>query len=521
MEGSASGEEPLGERHILDQNLVKLARVTRSILAGERVSSDSRVPGGRTGLNLDVDTVLQRLVEGGRDLVLVDEASFLREPAGPSRPSNDTEPRGSLDLPVVTGGELFGQLRLTRRDGTDFTAAERALISVLTATAGIAIENARLFQDERRRQEWLATAAEVTRTLLADPTLDPLDLVVSRVRELADADLVGIVLAVDHGARLRVAAAAGRHAERLHGATCPVEHTLTGLVLERGVAFRSPHGDPTEYVDRALLLSECDLEVGPAIGLPLAGADRRPGVLWVVREAGRSPFTDLDESLVAMFGEQVSIAWQVADARETRVRAELIGDRSRIARDLHDHVIQRLFAAGLTLHSVAPRAGEVGGRIDQVVIELDEVIKQIRSSIFQLTPAADGLRAAALRVVDDVGASLGFAPRVAFDGPVDTRGTEDLVNDVTAVLREALTNVAKHAGATSTDVVVRADAGALEVRVTDNGRGLVNPTRASGLRNMRERAEAREGSLTVEASPEGKGTTLAWRVPVPRTEPTP
>jgi signal transduction histidine kinase len=240
-------------------------------------------------------------------------------------------------------------------------------------------------------------------------------------------------------------------------------------------------------------------------------------VLWVARTKHERPFSASDEEMLTTFANQASVAWELADARAARARVVLLEDRARIARDLHDHVIQRLFAAGLGLQALAMRAGDAGDAIEAVVDELDDVIKQIRSAIFQLRPTPGGMRGAILDVVGEVRSTLGFEPHVVFDGPVDNLATGDLLNDVTAVVREALSNVAKHAEATATDVVVEARAHQLRVLVNDNGRGLSEVTRSSGLSNMQARAESRSGELVVGVPADGVGTSVEWRVPLPRS----
>ena len=197
----------------------------------------------------------------------------------------------------------------------------------------------------------------------------------------------------------------------------------------------------------------------------------------------------------------------------------MLEDRDRIARDLHDHVIQRLFAAGLSVQSLSARTDDLAAtaRLDRLVSDLDDIIGQIRTSIFHLQAgeAGDpGLRVAVLAVVEQVAPVLGFVPAVRFAGPVDTLVHGTVIGEIEAVSREGLTNVAKHAQASQVSVEVSADRGWLSVRISDDGVGMKQPVRTSGLGNLKQRAESRGGSLTIEARPSG-GTLLTWTIPIP------
>jgi signal transduction histidine kinase len=204
--------------------------------------------------------------------------------------------------------------------------------------------------------------------------------------------------------------------------------------------------------------------------------------------------------------------------RSAEEHVRLLEDRERIARDLHDHVIQRLFAAGMALEATMARSDDrdVNERITRVVGDLDDTIRQLRSVIFDLQdrgPAPTGLRARMLDVIADARPALGHDPRVRFEGPVDTLG--DAVSDhMLGVLREALSNVGRHAGAACTDVFVGANAQELVLEVTDDGRGIADASSGGrGLRNLEDRATELGGSFAIGPAP-GGGTRLRWRVPL-------
>ncbi|MEO8749448.1 histidine kinase [Dermatophilaceae bacterium Sec6.4] len=232
--------------------------------------------------------------------------------------------------------------------------------------------------------------------------------------------------------------------------------------------------------------------------------------------------------MATTFANHAAVALELADARADQQRVILLEDRDRIARDLHDHVIQRLFASGLTLQSLASGLGSDprGDRLSRVVTDIDDTIRQIRTSIFKLRgPLAAGtadLRTQLFDVTAQVASLLGFEPRVSFAGPVDAVVPTEAFDDLGAVLREALTNTARHAQADQVDVDISATATEVSIEVTDNGIGMGRTTRASGLKNLRERAERRGGELVI-TSPlphphidhHPGGTNLRWAIPLP------
>jgi signal transduction histidine kinase len=219
-----------------------------------------------------------------------------------------------------------------------------------------------------------------------------------------------------------------------------------------------------------------------------------------------------------MFAGQVALALELADSQARRDQLALIDERDRIARDLHDHVIQRLFAIGLALQNAsADLPGQVGERLRAGVDDLDETIKQIRATIYRLTgpivASRTSLRSRAAQLIEDVEPVLGFRPSLKLEGAIDFGISEDVAHDCIAVLREALSNVARHAHATATDVTIAADAEAITLEVSDDGRGMGETKRRSGLANLRARAELRAGSLTVDGRA-GGGTRLVWTIPM-------
>lgn len=420
-----------------------------------------------------------------------------------------------LGVPIRVRDEVFGNLYLTNATSGHFDEDDEALASALAATAAVAIENARLFHASRHRQLWLAAAADLTRDVLAVTDQSPFQRLVETVRRLADVDVVTLVLPVDGGTSMEVTAGAGEGTGALLGRRLPVAGSWAQPVFATGEALRVANASERGVDGPELPFA---LSVGPAMLLPLTGARGVRGVVMVGRRHGRRRFTDTDLENGCTFATHASLALELADARRDQEQMSLLEDRTRIARDLHDHVIQALFAAGMTVQGVATGLDDDGraAMLDKVVDTLDLAVKQIRTSIFQLRPRADAansLRAAVLAVVSDVVPALGFEPHVSFEGPVDAVSDASLSEDVRAVVREALTNTAKHARASTAGVRLHASASGFQVMISDDGVGITGDRR-SGLANLQGRAARRGGILLVNAPAPDSGTTLLWSVPL-------
>lgn len=454
--------------------------------------------------------LLGLLIEDPHPIRLVDLKTHARSVGFPE---GHPPMRGFIGVPVRVRQEIFGNLYLTRVDERPFTADDEELVQALAATAGVAIENARLFESAGRRQDWLKSSTEVTRQLLSGMG-DSLQTIARTVCELARAELVAVVQVSEDGQSLEVTTAQGNDADRVIGVKYSIAGTLSEHVLNTGtpLRLRNPY-DAEETVGRTLHLAGLT-RVGPVMVLPLAGVEGVRGTLVVTRLPEAGPFADSDVEMAASYANQASIAWELADARRDQQRVLLLEDRARIARDLHDHVIQQLFAAGIKIQATASHVGGGDGQtLEGVVDNIDQAIRQIRTSIFQLSPREGGLRSAILDVVGEFRSTLGFSPHVGFEGPVDTISNPELASDVTAVVREALSNIARHANATRVDLVVRVVSEDLVLTVSDNGTGLGTPDRRSGLSNLESRAEARGGTLTLSEGADAVGTTLEWQVP--------
>jgi signal transduction histidine kinase len=421
-----------------------------------------------------------------------------------------------LGVPLRVRDDVYGSLYLTgKQDGGEFDEEDEALVVALASAAGVAIDNARLYEEARRQEHWLRASGEVTRRLLSGtPTPEVLDLVTEQALEMSGADLVALALPTADGQRLLNTHAAGEGADRARGLVLPASASLSGAILVSGEAVVLENFSKDERVNPA---AREHMPLGPAILVPMGAPGNVRGVLTVGRNPGSLPLPPSAADMVGTFAAQAGIALELAEHRDDAERLAVLQDRDRIARDLHDLVIQRLYATGMSLQGALPMIAhtEPVDRVSGAVDSLDETIREIRSAIFSLqsssAPKPSGLRARVLEVVEEMTAPLGFAPSLRLMGPLDEEVSGEAGEQLLGALREALSNVARHAAASKAEVIV--DVGPdLRLRVSDNGRGLGGSSRRSGLANLSERAGQLGGELVLGTGGDG-GTELEWRVP--------
>lgn len=437
------------------------------------------------------------------------------DPRSSGFPAGHPPMRSFLGVPIRVRDQVFGNLYLSERlDGLPFSSADEQVVTALAATAGVVVMNARLYGESRLRQRWLAASEEITRQLLSGEGEEPLLLVARAVHEVAAADVVTVALPTGDARRLMVEVAIGMGAQQLTAVSFAVDDSFAGDALRTGESRRIDEIEVTEY---PLHLSRA-VDVGAALVVPLVGFGRVRGALTVGRVRGRAGFSSADLDMVTVFANHAAIALELDDARTDQQRVALLEDRDRIARDLHDHVIQSLFAIGLSTQSVAASmaAGPQRDRLAASVEDIDATIRQIRTSIFQLAgpllPERATLRARLLAIVLDLERALGFRPTVEFLGPIDFVVDAAIAEDLVAVCREGLSNVARHARASAVQVVLSAAADQVVLVVKDDGIGIGDVPRPSGLHNMRERAERHGGTFSIESTA-SSGTKLCWSVP--------
>lgn len=487
-------------------------RLIEFVTEGISAEARARIDHEPRGLGL-----LGLLVRDPRPLRLHDLA---QHPASYGFPEHHPPMRSFLGVPVRVRDRVFGNLYLCEKErGEDFTQVDEELVEALALAAGIAIDNARMYEEQQRREELLETIAAVNRSLLrGTPVDEALDEIALRARVLASADRVRMLVAdpEDPGS-LRVAAASDRdgvHADAVAGLRVPIEDTAAGGV------YRSLQPElitDARADDRVYRPAVGPQVPGPIAYVPLAGKGEALGVVAFDRTVGSPAFTEEGLPLLESFARQAAIAVELARSRQDRDRVQVLEDRERIARNLHDTVIQRLFGVGMMLQAHAASgqcAPEPSERLVQAIDEIDETIREIRASIFALEAhQREGLRAEILTMVQEIGDRADLDTHVRFDGPLDAAVPATLVPHLLAVVREAMSNVVRHAHARTVDVCV-ACTSELTVIVEDDGVGIPEPRpRESGLANLAHRAHALGGAVEVSRGAEG-GTTLRWSVPI-------
>ena len=434
------------------------------------------------------------------------------DPRSVGFPAGHPSMESFLGVPIWIRDKVFGNLYLTNRKSGEFTVDDEELITALAVTAGIAIDNARLFAETSRRQAWALASAEITAALLASEENSPIALLASRVLTLSGAHLVRVVLPTADPSRLIVDTARGEGAETWEKMLIPSAGSAAGGVIEGRQPRILDDLAGNEAVPAA------GPQLGPTMAVPLIAVGRVLGALVVSRKPESLPFTPADLEIAADFAGRASVAMELSSARADRHRLLLLEDRGRIARDLHDHVIQQLFATGLELESVAGvlPPGGTSERVNAAVGNLDTAISQIRTAIFALANSTAGrqdtVRHQIIDVVNELGPKLPRTPRLGFSGPVDLVIRGDLAHDVIAVVREALTNVVKHAAAQHVSITLTATERDVKLEVVDDGVGAARAHGWSGLANLETRALKNAGAFSF-ASDEGE-TRLCWSAPI-------
>lgn len=453
--------------------------------------------------------------------VLIDEPKPIRledihqHPASVGFPPNHPPMRTFLGVPVRIRDEVFGNLYLTEKlNGQPFTEDDEVLVRALAAAAGVAIENARLYEQSRAGQAWIAATRDIGTELLSGT--DPVTvfrLIAAEALKLTGAECTLVAIPADPEApadeveELVVVESAGAAATDVGRPTIAVDDTPIGL------AFRNRAPQRLDKIDLGVYGIAC---AGPALVLPLRATGAVIGVLVAMRHDGARPFTAEQLDMMAGFADQAALASQLATSQRQTRELDILTDRDRIARDLHDHVIQRLFAVGLALQGTIPRVvkPDVRQRLTDSVDDLQAVIQEIRTAIFDLHGPSSGTTRLRQRLDEAIAQFAGSEVRttVQFVGPLSVVDAA-LADHAEAVVREAVSNAVRHGGAKelSVDVVVADD---LCIEVRDNGRGLPVDITESGLANLRRRAHEWGGFLTLENA-DGAGLLLRWSVPLP------
>ncbi|MGA7054431.1 MAG: GAF domain-containing sensor histidine kinase [Mycobacterium sp.] len=433
-------------------------------------------------------------------------------------PEHHPPMRAFLGVPITVRGKVFGNLYLTHDEPARvFSDSDEVAARALAFAAAVAIDNARLFERERTSVRWMDASREITTALLSsvEPSPSPLQLIAERACAITDSEQAIVLVPVDADLPIEevdtlvVAAAVGLNAAEVIGQRIPVDGSTSGSVFRSGVPLIT---ESLNYPIQAFT----DVGRRSAILMPLRAHDEVAGVIAVARSADRAAFDTSYLDLVSDFATHAALALMLASGREHARQLTIVAERERIAHDLHDHVIQRLFAAGMDLQGTVARASspEVSERLNRTLDDLQTIIEEIRSTIFALKSplGLDGFRHRIQRVVTDLTENRDIVTTVRMHGPM-AAVDGDLAEHAEAVTAEAISNAVRHSGASRLTVEISVD-DMLTVNIADNGRGMAadNPRR-SGLANMMYRAEQVGGNCEITSSLEN-GTRVRWTAPL-------
>ncbi|TDO58768.1 histidine kinase [Kribbella sp. VKM Ac-2571] len=432
-------------------------------------------------------------------------------------PANHPPMKSFLGVPIRTREHAYGNLYLTEKTGgADFTEDDERTVTALAAAAGVVIDNARLYADTEQRRRWHEVTAEITQLMLGE--FDPdqaLQLIARRSREVSGTYVAAVLFA--DGNDLVVRAVDGPpEFQRFLGERLPADLPVLGRALTGGeqvtiedlAELLKDNGSLTEFPEGARL--------GRTTMAPLPAGTTGTGGLLVVASA-QGPDTGMSDGadLVRMFAGQATLALERAQSQRDRDMLAVLEDRDRIARDLHDLVIQRLFATGLQLQGMHRLARpEHQERLAQAVDDIDATIHDLRAAIFglQQAPGASTLRGDIQALVNEYTEPLGFRPRLICSGPIETAVPAATRPQILATIRESLSNIVRHAKASQATVEVSVGDGLVLARITDDGVGIGPSARRSGLRNLTERAQTLGGTVRITSN-DPRGTVIELQAP--------
>ncbi|MFD6857068.1 GAF domain-containing sensor histidine kinase [Rhodococcus sp. NPDC060090] len=450
--------------------------------------------------------ILGLLINDPRPVRLAD---LSKHPASIGFPPNHPPMKSFLGTPIMVRGKVFGSIYLTEKLGaTEFTEEDGVILEVLAKSAGMAIDNARLFESALTRERWLAAMAAINARLLVGGSVDEtLDLLTGHVRDLTRGAGSFVVL-VDgaHGTVRAASPIPPTRGVRIDLTDSPVLHALK---TRREVLTDTLAGLP----------SAGDRDAGKAVVLPLSATSTITGVLIATREKGSDPWDEEDVARLDSMANLAAVALEFAEQQRKKRLLDVLADRDRIAQDLHDNVIQRLFATGMSLQSVLGPGTDTERVTDVVhhaVEQLDRTVREIRTTIFDLhttgASAGTSLRRRLLDVVGDLSIHSSVSPNVQFIGPIDTLVPDRIHPHAEAVLREGLSNALRHSQSENITVSVTAEDD-FSIEILDDGTGLPSTARRSGLANLERRAAQCGGVFLIGPGDSG-GTRLSWRAPI-------
>ncbi|WP_308113574.1 GAF domain-containing protein [Arthrobacter sp. ISL-30] len=459
--------------------------------------------------------VLGLLISDPKPLRLPD---LRQHPESYGFPGNHPPMVSFLGVPVRVRGRVFGNLYLTEKEGgADFTPEDEELAVALAAAAGVAIENARLYEEARRRASWLEACTDVSARMMGNEQrfeAEGLDLIAGRARREAAADLALMVMPDADSRAYVVGGADGGASAEYSGKVVALDpQMLDEVVLKGTIVSETPIPAVAELTGR---------DSGPMLAIALGTETPTAGVLFLLRSPKATPYSQIDADMGSVFGSHVALTLELARVHRLREQLLVFTDRDRIAKDLHDVVIQRLFAAGLSVQSLGRFTNDelARDRIRTITRELDETIRELRDTIYSLRASSGESELLSSRIVQVVriaSRSLPFTPHVRLSGNIDGVQSIDLIMNVLAVLSEGLSNAIRHAGPSAIDVDVAVVDHSLTVRIEDDGSGFDPAERSgqgNGLDNMSRRAADLGGTFSIRSAV-GLGSVLEWTVPLP------
>jgi len=423
-----------------------------------------------------------------------------------------------LGVPVRVSGAVFGNLYLAEKQGAaEFSEDDEEIVVALAAAAGVAIENARLYEEAADRERWLEASREIANAILAREDLPSvLERIAEHARLLVGADLASVHIPAEGADDLVVEAAAGAYADDLRAVRFPIDGSISGEVVRSGRAIVVDDASKDERAHQPVVAIG---HLGPAIFVPLSAQGRAFGTIAAANVAGGGRFSDDAVRVLETFAAQAALALEAASTQAELRRLAILDDRERIAKELHDGVIQSLFAVGMGLQGTAIMSGdeELSSRIESAVAELDRVIRDLRNYIFGLRPGilADRQLDQALRAL---GEEFEQKSGVVTVVDVDANAASELsarAGDVVQLVRESLSNVGRHADASTVRVSLYREGASVVVEVDDDGTGFDPETARRGecLTNLENRASALGGKALVESGPD-QGTTVRLVLPL-------
>lgn len=495
-----------GALGVIGDNGTLVEFVTTGISAKERRAIGA-LPTGRGVLGL--------LIHDPKPVRL---SNIAEHPVSVGFPASHPPMHSFLGSPVQAMGRVFGNIYLAeKRNANEFSKDDEESLIVLATQAGVAIANASLYEEVRSREQWLNALRDITSRVLGGEEEAPLlESIAEHARQVAGADAATIVSVSDIPGELVVAAAVGARASEMRGQTLPAEGSISGAVMQNGqsLSIDDVSADPRAFQPIVRLGRH-----GPAVFVPLRVPGGAAGTLMVTRLKGSPSFDGRRVQLVETLADQASVAIEYGRAQTELRRLGLMEERERIAKELHDGIIQSLFAVGMGLQGTAlmARSPDVTGRIETAVDELDKVIRDLRNYIFGLRPGilADRQLDQALRVLGEEmqsrsGATVDVDLDAALAASLSGRSAE-----IIQLTREAFSNVARHSQATRASLRLARRGSDAVLLLEDNGVGFdtSSDSKGFGMANMRARAEGLGGTLDVK-SETGKGTTLRITFPI-------